>query len=216
MNIRLVFALIVLSTLAGASCGQDLQLPVEGRWFVVQGGDTINVNHHMAVRPQWYGVDLAKVAGKTGRELSASSPVKSDDFFSWGEPVKAPVDGEVVAAVNDRPDNKLGVKDAESPAGNYVSIKAGPRRFVFLAHFQRGSIAVKPGNHVIRGQFIGRCGNSGNTDFPHVHLHVQDSEVFNSGTGQNPVFSNIDVELNGKSFEGVTWPLIRGLFIQKR
>ena len=72
---------------------------------------------------------------------------------------------------------------------------------------------MKTGDHVTRGQFLGRCGNSGNSDFPHIHLHVQDQPTLNMGNGINPVFSDINVELNGKLFENVAWPLIRGLFV---
>jgi hypothetical protein len=52
--------------------------------------------------------------------------------------------------------------------------------------------------------------------YPRIHLHVQDLPSLNNGNGQNTVFSHMDVELNGKSFENVTWPLIRGLFVTAR
>ena len=55
--------------------------------------------------------------------------------------------------------------------------------------------------------------SSGNSDFPHVHLHIQDTPTLNRGTGQNPIFGPIDVELTGKRLERVTWPLISGLFV---
>jgi len=112
--------------------------------------------------------------------------------------------------INDRPDNPLGTKDAESPGGNHVVLKLAERRFVFLAHMQRGSVPVKPGDAVRRGQRLGVCGNSGNSDFPHVHLHVQDTPDLNKGRGQTAVFGPINVELSGKQFPGVSWPLIRG------
>ena len=85
---------------------------------------------------------------------------------------------------------------------------------MLLAHFQRASILVEPGERVARGQPLGRCGNLGNTDCPHPHLHIQDSPVLDSGAGQNPVFSSMKVVLDGESFAGVTWPLIRGLFVE--
>lgn len=75
-----------------------------------------------------------------------------------------------------------------------------------------GDVAV--GEQVAPGQRLGRCGNSGNSDFPHIHMHVQDAPVVNAGHGQNMVFAGIDVELTGKQFTDVTWPLIRGLFVE--
>jgi hypothetical protein len=193
--------------------GQDLRLPFNGRWFVMQGGDTPNVNQHMASAAQAFGIDFAKVGGASQRQLAPGTPTKVEDFFSWGEPVLAPCDGTVIAAVNDLPDNPLGTKDPAHPAGNYVVIKQDEDRFVFLAHMQKGSVVVKPGDGVKRGRQLGLCGNSGNSDFPHIHLHVQDKPVLNMGLGQNMVFGPINVELTGKRFVRVHWPMIRGLFV---
>ena len=71
------------------------------------------------------------------------------------------------------------------------------------------------GDQVAVGQPLGRCGNSGTSDFPHVHVHVQDT-LGPGATGLNPVFQGIDVELTGKRFRNVNWPLIRGLFVTAR
>ena len=85
--------------------------------------------------------------------------------------------------------------------------------FLFLAHLKQNTVAVKTGERVRRAQKLGLCGNSGNTDFPHIHLHIQDDPTFNRGTGQNPIFGPIDAELTQKHFKAVTWPLISGLFV---
>lgn len=45
------------------------------------------------------------------------------------------------------------------------------------------------------------------------HMHMQNTPAFNQGTGINIRFSGIDVELSGKKFEDVDWPLLRGLFV---
>ena len=121
--------------------------------------------------------------------------------------------GSVIAAANDLPDNPIGTKDAQQPLGNHVVIRASESIYVYVGHLQRGSVLPKTGDTVRQQQPIGKCGNSGNSDFPHVHLHIQDTPTFNVGRGQNPVFGPINVELNGKAFAGVSWPLIRGLFV---
>jgi murein DD-endopeptidase MepM/ murein hydrolase activator NlpD len=41
---------------------------------------------------------------------------------------------------------------------------------------------VKPGDRVKRGEILGRVGNSGNSQAPHLHLHVTD--------GPSPIASN--------------------------
>ena len=203
----------LLLTLASAAGAQEFALPFTGRWFVMQGGDTPNVNQHMSVPAQWYGLDFAKAGGPSQRELTRGAGAKVEDFFSWGAPVLAPCDGEIVAVVDGLEDNALGAKDTQHPAGNHVVLKVAESRFVFLAHLQRGTAGVAVGRQVKRGEQLGLCGNSGNSDFPHIHMHVQDTAELNAGRGQNPIFAHIDVELTGKPFADVTWPLIRGLFV---
>jgi murein DD-endopeptidase MepM/ murein hydrolase activator NlpD len=210
VNRLVVTFLLGLSSAAGA---QEYRLPFGGRWFVMQGGDTPNVNEHMGVPAQWFGLDFAKVGGPSQRELTRGIPAKVEDYFAWGESVEAPIGGEIVAVMDGLPDNHIGVKDPQHPAGNYVVLKAAEGRYLFLAHFQRGSITVAVGQRVEVGQRLGSCGNSGNSDFPHIHMHIQNTSALNTGRGQNPVFAHIDVELTGAHFADVTWPLIRGLFV---
>ena len=190
-----------------------LRLPFTGRWFVGQAGDTPNVNHHMKVRPQWYGVDFLKVGGDSGRTLVRTTGGSVEDFYSWDEPILAPADGEIVSALDGLPDCVLGQKDPANPAGNHVVIKSAPDRFIFVAHLKKGSVAVASGERVKAGQVLGRCGNSGNSTAPHIHLHVQDGPVLNQGRGQRTIFQGIQVELSGKRFENVDWPLLSGLFV---
>lgn len=205
--------ILLLCCAAGSAQAQDYGLPFDGRWFVAQGGDTPNVNHHMSEQAQWYGIDFAKVGGPELRALASSEhPDDVTDFYSWGADLLSPADGTIVRVVRDLPDNPLGAKDVKHPAGNHVVLRTAGDRYVFLAHFQQGSIVVREGQRVTRGQQLGRCGNSGNSDFPHVHMHVQDA-LGEHGIGQNMVFGGIDVLLTGKWFREVDWPLIRGLFV---
>jgi hypothetical protein len=202
-----------LLLIASCSYAQEYHLPFKGRWFVMQGGDTPNVNQHMGLRAQWYGLDLMKVAGQGQRELSSTATPTIKEFYSWGEPVLSPIAGKVESIVDGLPDNALGTKDPKNPAGNHVVIAAANGMYVFLAHFQNGSVRVKPGQKVAAGQELGLCGNSGNSDAPHIHMHIQDTPTLNQGTGQNMTFKGINAELSGKIFTNVDWPLIRGLFI---
>ncbi len=207
---------LLLALIATAAGAQQDRLPFDGRWFALQAGDTLNVNQHMGLRAQWFGIDFGKMGGPDDRDLVRTDGGTVEDFYCWGSDVLAPVDGTVLSLVDDLPDNPRGQKDAVHAAGNHVVLEAAPDQVVWLAHFQRGSVAVRPGQTVRRGELLGRCGNSGNTDFPHVHMHVQDTPTFNTGLGHNIVFSGIDVELSGKSFTNVDWPLTRGLFVRNR
>jgi len=192
----------------------EFRLPFRGRWFVASAGDTVNVNHHMRVRAQWYGMDFMKTGEPNGRGLRRTRGKTVEDFYAWGEAVLAPVAGDVVLVVDGLMDNRMGHKDEKRPAGNYVVIKAAADRYVFIAHFKNGSVKARAGQTVTAGQELGQCGNSGNSDAPHIHLHVQDVPTLNEGQGQNVIFKGINVELTGKRFEDVDWPLIRGLFVE--
>lgn len=63
-------------------------------------------------------------------------------------------------------------------AGNHVILEAvhgSAAAFVALCHLRRGSILVAPGTQVVAGDVIARCGNSGNSTEPHVHLQAMDA-----------------------------------------
>ncbi len=208
-------ALVVtlVSTTATTVTAADYRLPFEGRWFVYAGGDTINVNHHMREQSQWFAVDFMKTGGPTNRGVASGKGDKVEDFYSWGQNVLAPVDGIIRTVHDGAVDNAIGSTDKKNAFGNYVVIEAGPAEFVYLAHFQKGSLNVKSGQSVKAGHILGKCGNSGNTSGPHIHMHVQDRLPLYSGTGQNITFRGITVLLAGKQFDDVNWPLLQGLFV---
>jgi hypothetical protein len=192
---------------------EEFHLPFAGRWFIAHAGDTLNVNHHMRVRAQWYGIDFMKTGAPNDRGLYKSNGKANEDFYSWDEVVFAPVSGKLEIVVDGLPDNPVGIYDKNNICGNHVVIQTETNKFVFVAHLRNGSVAVKRGASVMAGQTIGKCGNSGNSSAPHIHLHTQETPTFNKGNGQNMIFNGINVELTGKIFENVDWPLIRGLFV---
>ncbi len=57
-----------------------------------------------------------------------------------------------------------------------------------MAHLKKGSVRVKVGDVVSVGQEIARCGNSGNTSQPHLHIQVQNrAEFFAPETQTHPI-----------------------------
>lgn len=65
--------------------------------------------------------------------------------------------------------------------GNFIVQDIGGA-YVLYAHMQPGSVTAKPGDKVKRGDRLGKVGNSGNSQAPHLHLHVMD--------GPSPLQSN--------------------------
>lgn len=211
-SIHITLALII-STFARPTAAQVVQLPSHEPLFVLQGGDTQNVNMHMSVASQAFGVDFAVVGGVDGRALAAGKQTALTDFYCYGSAVLSPATGTVVAAVDSLPDNSLGTHDTAHPLGNHVIVSDG-ERFIYIAHLQRGSVRVATGAAVLAGSVIGACGNSGNSDFPHIHVHATNSARFGEATGLNLQYGPMSVELAGEHFANVSWPLLRGLWVR--
>ncbi len=190
-------------------------LPVTGTWFVLQGGDTPNVNQHeeFPVRAQWYALDLVGAGGPGKRALTDGDASVASHWYGFGRPVVCPAAGEVIEAENEMPDNPIGTMDAENPYGNYAAIRVCADEIVVIAHMQQHSVKVKRGDHVVAGQPLGVCGNSGNSSAPHVHIHVQDTGVEHAN-GKAIVFHDIQVGVDGVWMQDPPFPLLRGMFIQ--
>lgn len=129
-------------------------------------------------------------------------PLAPASFPTFGQVVIAVADATVLVAVDRYPD--LRVNDAreeitpQSEGGNRVVLDLGNGRFAGYAHLQSGSVRVRPGDRVRRGQSIAKAGSSGTTGGPHLHFQVMDrpSLLFADGlpfvfdrfavTGQTP------------------------------
>ncbi|HEX2444962.1 MAG TPA: M23 family metallopeptidase [Vicinamibacterales bacterium] len=110
--------------------------------------------------------------------------VRPENRNGFGSDVLAVADGTVVAALDDTPDETPKPVPVEQASGNYVAIDLGDRRFAFYEHLQRGSLAVRTGQRVLRGQVIARLGSSGSTSIgPHLHFHVADANSLLAAEG---------------------------------
>jgi hypothetical protein len=147
-----------------------LDLPVRGTWLAGHAGASKLTNVHTTHR---YAIDVLKL-GPDGRLVDGSDGVVIN-WYGYDEPVYAPANGQIVQVVNDLACGPIGNRDRENPAGNHVVIDIGDDRQVLLAHLKAGSVAVKEGAYVAAGTLIGRVGNSGNSEAPHLHLHVQNA-----------------------------------------
>lgn len=159
----------------------DLAFPLEpGAYLVASGGSTTLVNPHRtlparpgaaAFRGQGWAVDLV-ARGGWGSRRRAPNPSDPAGFAIFGARVLAPCDGRVIAARNDRPDMPVPVRDRDVLEGNHVVLDCGAV-WVLLAHLMQGSVRVENGAYVREGDVLGLVGNSGQSDEPHLHVHVQ-------------------------------------------
>lgn len=146
--------------------------PIKGEWLVYWGGVNELTNYHYAIESQRYSLDL--IQAEEGFSFEGD-PTLNESYYAFGQEIIAPADGTVVTVVAGIEDNTpVGTMNEEQPAGNYVVIDHGQQEFSIIAHFQEGSIRVKEGDSVVRGDLLGLTGNSGNSSEPHIHFQVSD------------------------------------------
>jgi murein DD-endopeptidase MepM/ murein hydrolase activator NlpD len=106
--------------------------------------------------------------------------------------VRATQDGVVDNAPLVEPEPPAALTPAEL-YGNYVVLEIGSDTFAHYAHLQKDSVTVNVGQRVRSGQVLGRLGNSGNTNAPHLHFHVSDAASFGESEGDPFVIDSFDV-----------------------
>src|SRR5262249_49328921 len=109
-----------------------------------------------------------------------NDPANNRNWSAYGADVLAVAGGTVIDAKDGVPENdptsdkKAVPIDLETVGGNHILVKLPSGAAVFYAHLQPGSIKVRIGDRVREGEAIGRIGNSGQADAPHLHLHITD------------------------------------------
>lgn len=178
--------------------------PLRGEWMAANGPSNVSghrrtmlgLNGTTAIA-QRFGIDFLQVddSGRTFRDDGSKRPrcispqddrsrcrePKNEEFLAWGKDALAVADGRIVQIKDGLPENVGGPMaravpvDLETVAGNHVVIEIAPGQYAFYAHLQPGSLRVRVGDRVRRGQVIGLVGNSGNSTEPHLHFHIVDA-----------------------------------------
>jgi peptidase M23-like protein len=178
---------------------QVLGPPVQGPdWIASDGPSNDPDNHHRRGilvyegRPQIsrrYAIDWMQV--KNGALFSGDER-DCRSYYSYGKDVLAVADGEVVTARDGLPDNVPGHNEnfhpavpitLETVAGNSITLDLGHGQFAHYLHLQPGSLRVKTGDRVRRGQVLARIGNSGDARGPHLHFEVATASPLVAGEG---------------------------------
>ncbi|MGE5659535.1 MAG: urea transporter [Actinomycetota bacterium] len=169
--------------------GRTIGLPFSGRWTVWQGCD--GQWTHQGLWRYAYDFLIRDEQGRTHR----GSGLHWTDYYAFQKPVLSPIRGWVVRVVRDLPDCAIATVDADDNWGNHV-VLYDPRGFyVELSHFAENSIVVNQGDRVERGTLLGRCGNSGYSPQPHIHIQVQLTPDIGGATVP---FSFANVRVNGE------------------
>jgi murein DD-endopeptidase MepM/ murein hydrolase activator NlpD len=125
---------------------------------------------------QRFAIDWAKV-GPSGQRFDGDAK-NNASYFAYGSDILSVADGVVTSIKDGIPQNVPGPASRAVPitlatvGGNYVIVDIGGGRYAFYAHMQPGTLRVKVGDRVRRGQVLGLLGNSGNSTEPHLHFHI--------------------------------------------
>ncbi|MFI4959529.1 MAG: M23 family metallopeptidase [Lysobacterales bacterium] len=122
------------------------------------------------------------------------------DWIGYGADVLAVADG-VVRDVRDGELEHPPLSAQSEPEsltahglfGNYVVLELKPGVYASYAHLQRGSVKVRAGEHVRRGQLLGRLGQSGSSAAPHLHFQLSSAVTFEGSEGLPFLFDRFDL-----------------------
>lgn len=109
------------------------------------------------------------------------------DYYAYGLPVLAPAAGTVVEVADGVEDNPVGGVELKQNWGNTVVLWHGHYLYTKISHLKAGSIPVKPGDYIAKGDTLGLCGNSGRSPEPHIHFQVQTTPYIGSRTLRYPM-----------------------------
>lgn len=160
--------------------------PLRGADWVAMNGPGNDAFHRRALVPiggraviaQRFAIDWVRT-GPNGRMFEGDEK-DNKSHFAYGADVLAVADGIVASVKDGIPENVPGATSRAVPitletvGGNYVILDLGQGRYAFYAHLVPGSLRVKPGDRMKRGELLGLVGNSGNSTAPHLHFHIAD------------------------------------------
>jgi hypothetical protein len=152
-------------------------------WFTAHDAQYTTYNVARIHVPSRYGCDFAKIDETiSARKVTTPDTISLSQFYGYGADVLAVADAVVIKTKDGIPENEpridkqliMAVPLTDATAnGNMVVLKIGEGQYACYAHMQPGSIRVKEGDRVRKGQVIGKIGNSGSTNGPHLHFNVQ-------------------------------------------
>lgn len=197
-----------LSTGAPVLIGPPLR---GGLWLAHEGpgnahshhwGSLVAVNGQVTI-PQRYALDLVGI-DQQGHAMRAGvkdiAKTRHADWVGYGADVLAVADG-VVRDVRDGQAEHAPLSPQPEPEsltahglfGNYVVLEIKPGVYASYAHLQRGSVKVRVGERVRRGQLLGRLGQSGNSAAPHLHFQISSAVTFEGSEGLPFAFDHFDL-----------------------
>jgi hypothetical protein len=160
----------------------DLAFPLQGGTYcVIQGGSNFVTNPFHNFVDAEHALDIVKVNryGQRGRRVFSRD---LHHYEIYGDTVYSPCSGTILRVVDSLHENVPPQANSISPLGNHIVITADGVH-VIIAHMMKGAALVGRGQRIATGQPIGRVGNSGYSNEPHLHL-----QAIRDGAGVEPLY----------------------------
>jgi len=172
----------------------NISLPIMGFWHVSQGNNG-KITHKDDYR---YALDFD--VADTENKTFKGNGYELKEYYCYNLPVVAVAAGWVVNSIDGVIDNEIKDVNTQQNWGNTVVIKHGEFLFSKLSHLKNGSISVKLGEYVEKGQVIGYCGSSGRSPEPHLHFQMQTTPFVGSKTLLHPIDYYLTKEKEANSY----------------
>ena len=134
-------------------------------------------------------------------------PAGNRNYRDYGAEIHAVADGVVTQVKDGIPQNTPTAKTLAVPitletvGGNHVIEEIEGGVYAFYAHMQTGSVRVKVGDKVNRGEVLGLLGNSGNSSEPHLHFHICNANSELGCEGLPYAFPSYEIQGKGEGWK---------------
>lgn len=166
--------------------------PLKGSWSAF-GAPSLN-SHHRWIGIQEFSFDFIQMDKKGSSYKRDGS--RFHHYYAYNQPIYAIGDGKVVSVMNTIEESdvllqkgddeeqwkkvkalqsELMEKGFEFVLGNHVIIEHANNEYSYYMHLKTGSIPLKVGDIVQKGQKIGKLGQSGMSSEPHLHFQLSNS-----------------------------------------
>jgi hypothetical protein len=179
-----------LSTSAGPP--RVIGPPVKGeRWVALNGCCLPGFPHRSSLAPlngklvngQRFAIDWKQL--DAAGHFYEGDKTLNESYVDYGSEIIAVADGTITSVLDVLDANSPGVLPANDPVlgpqitvqtvdGNHIIQDLGGGTYAFYAHLEKGTLLVKPGDKVTRGQVIAKLGNTGNANASHMHFQLMD------------------------------------------
>jgi hypothetical protein len=184
--------------------------PLAGSDWLAMNGPGSRSEHRRAllvagghvVAPQRFAIDWVQL--KTADSRFTGDSKNNKNYRAYGADVLAVADATVARIKDGIPENTAGEDPNAAPItddaelGNYLILDLGGGNYCLYAHLQQGSLRVKAGDRVKRGQTLGLLGNSGSSSEPHLHFQVMNGTSLLDPEGVPYLIDSFEL-LNGRN-----------------